>query len=390
MVALSDLNSVFVSAVPEIDATRCLNSRHQGAGCVRCVALCPAMAIGFRGVTPEIDREVCVTCGVCLALCPTTAITAPTGFEIALDRFVEKSAESVIAIVCGVHSEPTVSGAPTVVRHGMCLGSLDPGHLLALAAPGERRILLDVTPCASCPLSPVQSLIEDAVGVANQLAAENPIGMIVGGEQFVPSRVLDGTHQGLTRRDLFGSVKRRREEAQPPMFKTGAAVDDRLPAGVPKVRRRLLRQMDRWAPAERGKLNLDGLPFAAVEADHAKCSGCSLCGRFCPTGSLAFHEAPGSFALGFRASLCIDCGICSVVCPEDAIEFGSELPFTALVAEDWSVLVTGPLTKCAVCGEPTRGESDELCHGCRGGRVDSLHDDAGVMKDFLSRIDPPN
>lgn len=124
-----------------------------------------------------------------------------------------------------------------------------------------------------------------------------------------------------------------------------------------------------------------------------------MCAQYCPTGALSFSksEAHGddsaSFALGFRANLCIDCGICAVACPESAVTFGSEITADALHTPTWPTVASGPLVACASCGLPTAtlsGEVEPRCFSCRLGTgvVTALRDDAGLMADLLARTPP--
>jgi ferredoxin len=134
------------------------------------------------------------------------------------------------------------------------------------------------------------------------------------------------------------------------------------------------------------------LPFAAVQVDPAGCSACGLCARLCPTGALQFTAEENHFTLSFQAAICIDCPICTVACPEDAVRLGETLAVIALVSEEWQSLVTGQLTPCTQCGVPTAVQAGEStparCYACRqgAGAVQPLRDEAGLMADLLARV----
>ncbi len=394
MTSLEALRSVFVSTVPCVDTPRCINTRHEAVDCDRCEAICPTGAISRFSVTPRISTEACVTCGACLAVCPSDAIAIPTAMENAPFRALEHLPPGDIGLVCGVHPDPQASAAPapTVLRHGMCLASLDIGRLIALTEGGSRLVWLDTSGCSTCPIATVRSAIEQAAAAANALASlfgrPPPIATVDNGRVPAERAVVDGSHQGLTRRDLLTAAGLRREAPDTPMTRRRGAVGDRLPIALPRARRRLLDHLDRWgeAPAADSFLSTSGSPFASVVIDDDLCRGCRLCSRFCPTGALNWHSAAGSFTLGFLASLCIDCGICVAACPEDAVGLGEELAAEQLLEREWSVLLTGTLVDCAGCGQPTRGEEEaNLCHSCRHGRVGPLLDQAGLMDDLISR-----
>jgi hypothetical protein len=53
-----------------------------------------------------------------------------------------------------------------------------------------------------------------------------------------------------------------------------------------------------------------------------KCTGCGMCVRWCPTGSLALCEKPGRDKplSALTAATCLGCGECVVTCPHEAIK----------------------------------------------------------------------
>jgi ferredoxin len=60
-----------------------------------------------------------------------------------------------------------------------------------------------------------------------------------------------------------------------------------------------------------------GHSFATLSCDTGKCTGCLACLNECRIAALT-TDANGML-LQFREALCVDCGICRSVCPEDAL-----------------------------------------------------------------------
>lgn len=69
-----------------------------------------------------------------------------------------------------------------------------------------------------------------------------------------------------------------------------------------------------------GKLELPTAYRGAVEVDIAKCGGCGLCARDCPSGAMGVTHLPGG---GVRVELdygaCAECGQCELSCHRHAI-----------------------------------------------------------------------
>jgi 2-oxoglutarate ferredoxin oxidoreductase subunit delta len=66
------------------------------------------------------------------------------------------------------------------------------------------------------------------------------------------------------------------------------------------------------------------IPRGTVKIIAGRCKGCGFCIEFCPNGCLresrAFNEKgyhPPELA--FQADDCVDCGLCTLICPEFAI-----------------------------------------------------------------------
>lgn len=126
-------------------------------------------------------------------------------------------------------------------------------------------------------------------------------------------------------------------------------------------------------------------PLGRVALDTAKCTGCGLCSRECPTGALAAlnDDEAGTFRLVFRHGVCVACGACAKICPEKALTVERRLEPENLGAE--SVLFEDDLVKCSQCGAPVGPRAmvekmqsrvktvrSELCIACKSRTWDNL------------------
>lgn len=412
---------LFAGAAPDLQAGRCLNRRHAGAGCTRCVDNCPAQAIALDGVTPQLDETACVRCGLCTAICPTDTFVPAIDYEKTLCATVANLPTAPTALVCPVHPAPDATAATVnavavnavavnaVVQHRRCLAALDVADLLELSAGGTRPLWLDDSPCAACPIGAAQATLLRTVDAARTLlhAAGCSPALLLHSERppasdVRPHRVLvyDGAQPAISRRALFTRlrpVRTDRDEAPviADLLQRGAPLSERLPQQTPPSRRRVLTAISALPANGNGEFAAARTPFGAVEVQAEACSGCELCARFCPTGALHFATDAAGFELTFQATACIACRICVVACPEHVVSLGDRLEMDTLRADRMMQLAAGELVACAGCGVLTGrrpAEPTPRCHVCRRGAgiVTAQRDEAGLMADLLRRTSPPN
>jgi Fe-S-cluster-containing hydrogenase component 2 len=400
------MEPLFAGAAPDLHPGRCLNRRHAGAGCTRCVDGCPVHAIILDGVTPQLDTEACVRCALCVPTCPTDCFVPAIDYERKLCETVAALPPAPIALVCAAHPAPAQSAAKVeaVVQHRRCLAALAAADLLEMSAGGARPLWLDDSPCTACPIGAAQAALARTVAAARTLlhaSGHSPAILLHSERPSAPDAkarrapLYDGAQPAMTRRALFMRLRPQSNHTddEPPLddlVQRGAPLSARLPQQTPASRRRLLTPLTSWQSATDGELPAARTPFGAVELDAARCSACGLCARFCPTGALQFASSDEQFTLSFHAAACIDCGICTVACPEGAMRMDATVALDAILRDEADICAAGVLTPCTVCGVATRADANAQavrCHACRqgAGAVTSLHDEAGLMADLLNR-----
>ncbi len=399
-----------------IDGARCLNTRHDSAGCRRCVDACPVAAIALGNEVPTVDAAACVRCGACVPVCPTDAVTAGDAPERRLADACHSMDSGSVTVACVANPRPRSNAGGPTVRHGRCLASLSTEQLLGLTGDGTRRVELDMSWCEACPIGTAADGAIATVETIEALTSARPamvalVGLPGAVDDLIATdstqAVVDSHRPSMSRRGLFSSMRRRTESAvqrghepvQPPLRRTRGPVLARLPQSVPASRRRLLERLRQVHLADhRTDMPAALVPFADVLIGPS-CSACGLCARYCPTGALSFVTAasaagaPDSFALWFQLGTCIDCGVCAVACPEDAVAFGTTIDPSRLTDPAPTEVRSGTLTTCSSCKLPTaasEGPEHARCFSCRlgSGVVTALRDDAGLMADLLSRIPP--
>ena len=71
--------------------------------------------------------------------------------------------------------------------------------------------------------------------------------------------------------------------------------------------------------------------WGVVTVDHGKCTGCALCVKICPAGSLVLADKRSRMANPAHSG-CMACGDCLAICSKQAIRFVRSSRFSGLFA----------------------------------------------------------
>lgn len=91
-------------------------------------------------------------------------------------------------------------------------------------------------------------------------------------------------------------------------------------------------------------------PLGKLALDGSKCTGCCLCAGDCPTGALIVSSSgENGYQLLFRHGLCIACGQCIEVCPEQCLSLERTLELDKIDSPP-VVLFEDGIARCRQCG----------------------------------------
>jgi len=127
-------------------------------------------------------------------------------------------------------------------------------------------------------------------------------------------------------------------------------------------------------------LVLIGFLTTASRLDPAACTGCAACHWNCPTGAIGFKQSGDQYIFTFEGRLCLRCGQCVSVCPENAARIQHRLKSPqAIISGPAEEIARARLLPCTQCGgliAPERlvgktgtltevSQASNLCQACQ-------------------------
>lgn len=361
-------------------------------------------------------------------------MTPATDPRRAVDRIARWSREltttEVVELCCAEAAPPPVEPPHRLVQLPACLTRLGPADLAELVAAAP-NLVIHVRGCLGSGLTRTLDELQvllDGLGVGERLRVAD-MGSQAGSAAPATARAT-GSAAGtdklpLSRRQLFGWVRRSQEEQSGPSEDTasirgpsgetirlartspsdpddrGEALDQmRLAAALRELSRQRARNGPPPEAAGRGPEGAaGGQPgigaSRALQLSSDGCTACSTCVRACPTQALSLgplaaneqvsgtgqHDAGPSTAgarpptdtdtagvevvLALEPAACIGCRQCVALCPVQAITSGETVPWTDLAQlPAVQELERVRVRPCTSCRAPFAGDGD-LCQVCR-------------------------
>jgi ferredoxin len=337
----------------------CAHSRNETVGCNACVEICSAEAIASDKSRQQIkvNPNLCVGCGACTTVCPTGALTyaypraAEQGlkFKTLLSTYRQAGGQDAVLLL---HSqergrallEEVGRAAQLGVAHGV------PANVIPVALWHTASLGVDVWLSAiafGASQVVVLTTEEEALQYRDALRDQMDVAQaILNGLGYV------GSHLRLMRADHLADLDQELGllAGQRPAI---PAVPARFALAQEKrsTLELALDHLIEHAPARPAAIELPaaGAPFGTIAVDKEKCTLCLSCVSACPAAALQDNlELP---QLRFIEKNCVQCGLCAVTCPEDAIVLKPRLLLTSERKEARVLNETRPYG-CVRCGKP--------------------------------------
>ncbi len=321
----------------------CAHARSEKTGCSQCIDICSTQAIRADGNHVKVEPHLCMGCGACATVCPTGAMTyahpaaADTGARIKtlLKAFQSAGGADACLLLHDAAGRKLIEQLGRNAAHGK---GRKGGSAAAVRGKGlpARVIPLEVHHVASTGLDTWLSMLafgasqvvvlltgEEAPEYADAIARQMGIGQAiltglgfsgahlqtVGGDAHAPGAVtaLEG---GLWRLTPAQSV------AKAATFNVAAEKRATLEFAI--------EHLARHAPIPAKLIALPkGAPYGALQVNKDTCTLCLSCVGACPASALM--DNPETPQLRFVERNCVQCGLCEVTCPEQAITLVPQL-----------------------------------------------------------------
>lgn len=323
------------------DANACMHAVGSREGCDRCLQVCSAWAIRPEGDGVAIDFNRCHGIGSCATACPTGAISYqfPDGkqqlktFRDAINAYQNAGGSGLVLLIharedTGFHHSLPEHVVPIHVEE---IGSVGMEVWLSALAWGAETIYLLT---GSDTYEPVKQLLDDELHVARHL---------LDGLRLDPDRLRrleSDTDAGLF--DELATIP----SYQPRTLARFAAVSGKraqLWLAIDALQ-------DQGQPVGEVIPLPDGAPFGTVNLDQSRCTLCMSCVAACKPAAL--HDGGDQPRLDFVEQNCVQCGLCSAVCPEQAISLTPRLNTDADARIKRTTLQQEEPFACVRCGKP--------------------------------------
>ncbi|MCB1763613.1 MAG: 4Fe-4S binding protein [Gammaproteobacteria bacterium] len=319
----------------EYDPSRCAHGRNGVVACTRCLDACPAQAITSSGDGVSVDPFLCQGGGVCATVCPSGAIRYAfprpgdllSRIRILLRSYREAGGLDPVVLFHAEQNPPLqlLESLPNLLPAAVEeVASVGPEVWFSALAYGARRVLLhDRFPVA------------DSVtrGMEAQLATSREI--------------LDGMGFPVGAIERVGDDFRPGGEMMPPLEPAQhAAMNDKRTAWF-----LALDHLHVAAGRSRAVITLTaGAPFGAAFVEKRSCTLCMACVSACP--GKALQDGRGEPRLEFIEANCIQCGLCTRTCPENAIWITPRLMLDSGARRLPRILHEEEPFCCVNCGRP--------------------------------------
>ncbi len=319
-----------VEEVITLDPFMCQHSTRSFGGCTKCMDVCEDSAISLGESGLEIDHLKCQECGRCVSVCPTGALQYERFNDRAFSSYVaqlEFKPGTKVVIGCAkvLHAfwwqNRTRRFQDTLFIEYPQVNALGLFHMLLLISKGASQVVI----------------MHDGKGLdgpcVSQMALSNRI-----------MEVLFHAEESV----VAASAK----EASDLLRPSKAHFSGQLPSEGFRSRRRALERILLFLVEHgSGQGHVEpGLSasFGTLVCDTSLCTHCLSCLNECRQGALMAHEE--AFTISFKPILCVQCGLCAALCPEDALRLepglGLEAPFFKR-----EVLMDAEPARCRNCGK---------------------------------------
>ena len=324
------------------EEAKCAHSRASRSGCSRCLDICPTNAISTNGDSVKIDPYICAGCGSCSAVCPSGAANyddPPFNFILQrinnLRSIFNKYDHQVAPRILFVDKDFGIEFITLSARFGRGLPAdlipfdipnielISHAEILAALAGGFSEVIILTKEVSTFSSLKLQINICRSILEHCGQAGQNRL------------RLIETMDLETFEKEIYS--KMHVEKIAEPVLLLGE-------------KREITRTAVKAMVASEDVIELpETSPYGEISVNTDKCTLCLACVSLCPTNAL--EDNADRPELNFTETACIQCGICSTTCPEQAITLRPRLNLTN-EALGQRVLNTEEPFECISCKTP--------------------------------------
>ncbi|MCP3891348.1 MAG: 4Fe-4S dicluster domain-containing protein [Desulfobulbaceae bacterium] len=328
-----------IDEVVSCDNSICQFSGRLGKGCDLCLSSCRSGAVRLDGGGVSIDALKCEECGACVAVCPTGALQNERFNDANFFKYLEsvpvpEDGTVVLGDETALHrlwwNNKNNSWDKVFFLQYENVKSLSLFHFFYLLNRGIRKIVVlqdREKDREKNNTSALQKQIDFGSKIITKLYDYN--------DAIVTCGVLDFT-------EIINEPVTGRIDASGNSTTTGNFTNRRMEMS------KSLEGLVVHSGREVHMTPSGYIPFATVSCNRDRCTECMACLNDCRIGALTADQE--NLVLSHIGTLCVGCGLCVRVCPEDALSISSE--FT--LAEQFfagTELARAEAMACKSCGK---------------------------------------
>ena len=324
------------------EEAKCAHSRASRSGCSRCLDICPTNAISSNGDSVAIDPYICAGCGSCSAVCPSGAANyddPPFTFNLQritnLRSVFKKYDRQVEPRIIFVDKDFGMELITLSARFGRGL----PADLIPFDIPNIELIShAEILAALASGFSEVMILTKEVPTFSSlKLQINICISILAhcGPESQNRLRLIETMDIETFENEIYS--KNHSKKIVEPVLLLGEKRE---------ITRTAVKAM---IPSEDAIELPETSPYGEILVNTDKCTLCLACVSLCPTNAL--EDNADRPELNFTETACIQCGICSSTCPEQAITLRPRLNLNN-EALSQKVLNTEEPFECISCKRP--------------------------------------